>query len=73
MVKRIFAFTLAAVLIIMYILTLVFGLMQDEKTTGMLMASIAATIIVPIILFAYQRLMNLLNNHKNPGEKDKEN
>ena len=61
MIKRIFSIILAAILIGMYVMTLVFGLMQSPRTTGLLMASIAATIIVPIMLYAYQRIYALLH------------
>ena len=68
MVKRILAGILAALLIGMYVLTLIFGLMQNPRTTSLLMASIAATILVPVILYAYQRIYALI--HK-PVSKDK--
>lgn len=60
MAKRIFSLIVAALLIIMYILTLIFGLMQDERTTGLLIASVAATILVPVTLYAYQRIYRLI-------------
>ena len=62
MVRRILAVILAALLIGMYVLTLIFGLMQDERTTGLLMASIGATILVPVILYAYQRIYRLIRS-----------
>lgn len=61
MIRRIFAFILAGLLIGMYVLTLVFGLMQNPRTTDLLMASVAATIIVPVILYAYQRIYRLIH------------
>jgi putative hydrolase of the HAD superfamily len=70
MFKRIFAGILAALLIGMYVLTLILGLMQDPKTTDLLMASIGATILVPIMLYAYQRIYALIHPHV-PDEDDK--
>ena len=61
MFKRIFACTLAVLLIGMYVLTLILGLMQDPKTTDLLMASIGATILVPVMLYAYQRIYALIH------------
>ena len=77
MVKRIFSIILAAILIGMYVMTLVFGLMQNPHTTELLMASIAATIIVPVMLYAYQRIYALLHpaaeDDKTEGSSDKHN
>ena len=60
MFKRIFSLTISVLLIGMYVLTLIFGLMQDPRTTNLLMASVAATILVPITLYVYQRLYKLV-------------
>ena len=70
MVKRIFSIILAAILIGMYVMTLVFGLMQNPRTTELLMASIAATIIVPVMLYAYQRIYALLHPAAGDGETE---
>ena len=69
MLKRIFAGILAVILIGMYVVTLILGLMQDPRTTGLLMASIGATILVPIMLYAYQRRYSLL--HPSDSNNDK--
>ena len=61
MFKRIFSLLTAAVLIGLYVLTLIFALMQKPETTTLLMASVAATILVPITIYAYQRIYNLIN------------
>ena len=71
MFKRIFACTLAVLLIGMYVLTLILGLMQDPKTTDLLMASIGATILVPVMLYAYQRIYALIHPPVQDGS-DKE-
>lgn len=68
MIKRVFSVIIAALLIGMYIMTLVFGLMQDPRTTNLLMASIGATIIVPVMLYAYQRIYNYIRS--NSGDKE---
>ena len=61
MIKRVFSVIIAVLLIGMYVLTLIFGLMQDPRTKGWLLASVAATIIVPVILYVYQRIYRLFN------------
>ena len=64
MLKRIFSLLTAAVLIGLYVLTLIFALMQKPETTTLLMASVAATILVPITIYAYQRIYNLINKNE---------
>lgn len=64
MFKRIFSLLTAAVLIGLYVLTLIFALMQKPETTTLLMASVAATILVPITIYAYQRIYNLINKNE---------
>ncbi|MBR4719455.1 MAG: hypothetical protein IKP31_04340 [Lachnospiraceae bacterium] len=68
--KRIFSLIIAALLIGMYILTLVFGLMQDERTTNLLVASVAATILVPVTLYAYQRIYRLIHGDTQDNEEN---
>lgn len=68
MFKRIFSLLTAAVLIGLYVLTLIFALMQKPETTTLLMASVAATILVPITIYAYQRIYNLINKNEKQGQ-----
>ncbi len=70
MFERIFSLIVAACLIGLYILTLIFGLMQNPATTKLLMASVAATILVPVTIYAYQRLYALI---RGTGENKEEN
>jgi hypothetical protein len=75
MLKRIFSVIVAGLLISMYILTLIFGLMQDPATTKLLMASVAATILVPVTIYAYQQIYGLImrrNNDDNDQPADKQ-
>ncbi|MBQ7563857.1 MAG: hypothetical protein IJT16_07690 [Lachnospiraceae bacterium] len=51
--KRILALAGVAVLVLMYVLTLIFALSGSENYFGMMMGSIAATIIIPIFLYAF--------------------
>lgn len=52
-IKRIIALAGAVVLAGMYISTLVFALLDRSETMGLLKASIACTIILPVLLYAY--------------------
>ncbi len=51
--KRILAAIGAVALIAMYVSTLVFAFIDHSKTQGLLKASIACTIILPCLLYAY--------------------
>lgn len=70
MFKRIISLIVAGALICMYVVTLILGLMQDPKTTNLLMASIAATILVPIMLYAYQRVYRLIHGNTKDNDQD---
>ena len=59
-VKRILALAGAVILAVMYIITLVFALSGSENYWGMLMASVAATIIVPVVIYGYTLVYRLL-------------
>ena len=63
-VKRVLALALAAVLVILYLSTVYFAITDDPKTMGLFKASVALTILVPIMIYAYQlvfRVMKSLN------------
>ncbi len=71
MLKRVFAVIVAALLIGMYILTLIFGLMQNPATPRLLFASVAATILVPVVIWAYQRIYLLIHGNSPDEDHDK--
>ena len=52
-VKRILALIGAVLLVAMYASTLIFALTDRSGTMNLLMASIACTIILPVLLYAY--------------------
>ncbi len=58
--KRILAFAGAVILAVMYVITLIFALSGSEDYWGMLMASVAATIIVPVVIYGYTLVYRLL-------------
>lgn len=51
--KRILALTGAALLILLYISTLVFALIDSPLTDGLLAASVGATILIPVLLYGF--------------------
>ncbi|MBQ7480820.1 MAG: hypothetical protein IJT80_02970 [Lachnospiraceae bacterium] len=71
MIKRVFSLIIAVLLISMYVLTLVFGLMQNPVTTKLLVASVSATILVPVVLYAYQRIYSIVKGDPDDKENEK--
>ena len=50
--KRILALTGAILLLLMYAATMLFAIFDRSKSKGWLMASIALTVLVPVLLYA---------------------
>ncbi len=67
--KRFLALVGAVLLVAMYLSTLVFALMKNENSTNMLMASIACTILIPVLLYAYTLMYRVLGNKNDPASK----
>lgn len=66
--KRIFALISAILLIGLYISTFVFALMGSELSQNLFMASVALTIILPVLLYAMILIHRLVD--KNSGSID---
>lgn len=60
--KRIMALLGAILLIGMYLVTLGLGLTASPNTKGMLMASIACTVIIPCLLYGFMLVAKVLDN-----------
>ena len=58
--KRILALAGAVLLICMYACTLIFALIDSPAAFGMLKASVTATILIPVLLYAYILVARLL-------------
>ena len=52
-IKRILAFIGAILLVCLYGSTFIFALMDSPASTGFFQASVAATILLPVLLYAY--------------------
>ena len=57
--KRILALAGAIALVLLYISTLVFAFIDPAASGGLLKASIACTIILPVLLYAYSLVYRL--------------
>ena len=58
--RRIFAMAGVVLLVFMYVMTLVTAILSTPESNSWFMASIGATIIVPIFLYAYNMIYRLL-------------
>ena len=65
-VKRILALIGAVLLVAMYASTLIFALTDRSGTMNLLMASIACTIILPVLLYAYTLVYKI--SHKDDDD-----
>ena len=61
--KQILAIIGIALLIALYLSTLVFAMIGSPDTMGWFKASIYATVIVPVLIWAYALVYRLLKNH----------
>lgn len=67
-VKRILALTGAILLILLYVSTLVFAIFDHSASKGLLKVSVAFTILLPVLLYAYIMFYRLA--HRNDGVED---
>ena len=63
-IKRILALIGVVLFICLYGSTLVFALMDSPAADGLLRASIAATILIPVLLYAYILIARLLKKRR---------
>ncbi len=67
--RRILAGIGAILLIAMYVMTLVFALIGSPFSRQLLMAAIACTIILPVLLYAFQLVYRVVKRN-DPDEED---
>ena len=63
-VQQILAIAGVVLLVGLYILTLIFALMDNEYSTYLFKASIYATITIPVLLYGYLLIYKVLKNRK---------
>ena len=62
-IKRILALAGALLLVALYACTLIFALMESPAASGLLAASVAATILIPVLLYGYILIARLVKEH----------
>ena len=69
--KRILALIGSILLICMYAATLVVALIDSPTADALLKASIAATILIPVLLYAFILIARLLKDRGNDQDRDR--
>ncbi len=69
-IKRILAALGAFLLFAMYALTLVFALVDHSAAKGLLKASIACTLILPVLLYAFTLVYRITNEDSDENSRD---
>lgn len=59
--KRTLALLGAILLLLLYVATLIFALIDHSASMGLLKASIACTILLPVLLYAFNLVYKLTN------------
>lgn len=62
-VKRVLALIGVGILIVLYISTLICALSGSENFMNLLMSSIYATVVIPVLIWAYSFVYKLLKTH----------
>nr|WP_235398047.1 hypothetical protein [Faecalicatena contorta] len=70
--KRILALIGAVLLFSMYASTLVFALIDHSATMGLLKASVACTILLPILLYAYTLVYRITRTDSDSDSRNAE-
>ncbi len=66
--KRIFALIGAILLIGMYVVVLILGLTASPATNGALMAAIACTVVIPVLIYAMMLMARVLGTRNSMPE-----
>lgn len=62
--KRILALIGAILLVILYLSTLIFALMESELAGDLLKASLICTVVIPVLIYGYILVYRVLNKNK---------
>jgi dolichyl-phosphate-mannose--protein O-mannosyl transferase len=69
--KQVLAMIGVILLLLLYASTLFFALTASEQTMNLLMASIVATILIPIVCFLYARMVDIYQQNKGTDNESK--
>ena len=66
--KRILALSAVAVILLLYLATFFLSLSQNEKTGELLMLSLVATVVIPVLLYLYLWLFRLFRKKEEKNQ-----
>mgnify|MGYP004471334109 FL=1 len=72
-VKQILAILGVVLLLGLYVITLIMAVTDNTSTLSMLEASVVATILIPILMWAYSFIYRLLKKYYGSDEDENEN
>lgn len=64
--KRFFALSVVVLLVLLYLSTLIFAIMGNERSVGLFKASVYATVVIPVLIYAYTMIYRFART-KNTG------
>ena len=70
-IKQILALAGAVLLVCMYAATLIFALIDSPAASGLFKASVAATILIPVLLYGFIMIARLLKDHNEDPKDDR--
>lgn len=68
--RRIFALLGVIILVLLYASTLIFAFMDSPQATNLLMASVGATILIPVLLYGMTIFTRLFKNESDDNSKE---
>ena len=64
--KQILAIIGVILLVALYVTTLIFAITDNTGTMSMFVASVVATVVIPVLIWAYTFIFKLLKKHYGP-------
>ena len=70
--KQILAIIGVILLVALYVTTLIFAITDNTGTMSMFVASVVATVVIPVLIWAYTFIFKLLKMHYGPASDSDE-
>ena len=72
-VKQILALVGIVLLVALYLTTLIFAITDNSDTMSMFVASVVATVIIPVLIWSYTFIFKLIKKHYGPDSDNIDN
>ena len=72
-VKQILAIVGIVLLVALYLTTLIFAITDNSDTMSMFVASVVATVIIPVLIWSYTFIFKLIKKHYGPDSDNIDN